>query len=148
MKYLIFCSTLFLIMTSTILSLNLRTEWKNGSTLEMNEQLDSQNKKYFAIMQSDGNFVLYSSGSTNGRGSNFPIWNSKTYGQGQSPYRTVMQTDGNLVVYDNTNAPLWNSVTYGKGTGPYRLIMQDDGNLVLYDSLNSPLWASNTMGQN
>jgi hypothetical protein len=147
MKHIIYCSTLFLIMASTIITFNLRTKWKSDSTLDMNEQLDSQNKNYFAIMQSDGNFVVYSSGLTNGKGSNNPIWNSKTFGQGKSPYRAIMQTDGNLVVYDSNNTPLWNAQTYGKGTGPYRLIMQNDGNLVLYDNLNSALWASNTMGQ-
>jgi hypothetical protein len=133
-------------MISMIMSLNLRTQWKNDS-LQMNEQLDSQNKKYFAIMQSDGNFVVYSSGSTNGKGSNSPIWDSKTFGKGQSPYRAVIQNDGNFVVYDNTNAPLWNAGTFGKGKGPYKLTMQDDGNLVLYDSLSSPLWATNTVGK-
>ncbi len=115
--------------------------------LNENERLQSSTNKYFAVMQNDGNFVVYSSGNTNGRGRDSPIWASNTNGRGTSPYRTVMQKDGNLVVYDATNSPMWASNTNGKESPPYNVVMQDDGNMVIYAKGNKPIWASNTMGK-
>ena len=116
--------------------------------LSQGQSIESKNKKYFAKMQDDGNFVVYSSSSQNGKGKDNPTWASNTNGKGSGPFRCEMQTDGNLVVYDSNNSPTWASNTNGKGKGPYRTIMQDDGNLVLYDEDNKPLWATNTMGRN
>ncbi len=146
MKCMISYFALALIMTTTVLSLNLRSQWV-PDTLGMDEKLDSSNKKYFAKMQHDGNFVVYSSKSSNGKGNDNAIWASNTNGRGQAPYRTVMQNDGNLVLYDKSNAALWASGSNGKGTGPYKLVMQDDGNLVVYDSKNQPIWATMTNGK-
>jgi hypothetical protein len=96
-----------------------------------------QGSKCRAIMQQDGNLVVYD-------GNNAVIWASNTNKKGVPPYRVTMQEDGNLVVYDGNNAPIWASNTKGKGTGPYKAIMQDDCNYVVYDGKGSPLWASNT----
>jgi hypothetical protein len=141
----------FMIIQSIVLyivqPLRLSTQYLKADTLSENERLESDSSKYFAIMQSDGNFVVYSTGQTNGRGRDFPIWASNTNGKGRKPFRTVMQKDGNLVVYDATNSPKWASNTNGREKEPYNLIMQDDGNLVLYAKDNKPIWASNTMGK-
>ena len=99
-------------------------------TLHRGQQITSNNGTFIAIMQHDGNFVLYEHGR--------PLWASNTVGRGT---RCIMQSDGNLVVYDNQH-PTWASNTHGKG-GHY-LIVQNDGNLVLYDRHDKPLWASNT----
>ena len=115
--------------------------------LSNNQMVESKNKKYFAKMQDDGNFVLYSSAAKNGKGKDNPTWASNTNGRGTGPYKCKMQEDGNLVVYDGSNRAQWASNTNGRGTKPYRTIMQDDGNLVLYDTNNNALWASNTMGK-
>jgi hypothetical protein len=141
--------TLFLL--GTILNNNLmkRKRTQDGgplSTLNQGQRLDSTNKKYFATMQTDGNFVLYSAGSFNGKGKDNPIWATNTMGKGTAPYKVWMQDDGNLVLYDS-KSPIWASNTGGKGKGPYKLLLQDDGNFVLYDSTNAPIWASNTMGK-
>jgi len=53
----------------------------------------------YALMQLDGNFVLYSGGNT-------ARWATNTYGYGDSAYLNL-QDDGNLVVYYNTNIPIW-----------------------------------------
>jgi hypothetical protein len=52
----------------------------------------------YAYMQSDGNFVLYSSGGT-------PLWSTSTCCTG-GPFLHV-QDDRNLVVYSATEVPLW-----------------------------------------
>jgi len=138
--FLIFC------LFGLIVNYTLHKEERRAtdqSTLEENRKLVSKGGKYIAIMQTDGNFVIY---SVNGDKKN-PIWASNTMGAGKGPYRLIMQEDGNLVVYDSAKKSLWASNTNGKGKRPYKLRMQDDGNLVLYSSDNAPIWASNTMGK-
>jgi hypothetical protein len=60
-----------------------------------------------AIMQEDGNFVVYEFIVPEG---SVPAWNSQTYGNPGAFLRC--QDDGNLVVYSNTGVPLWSSNTY------------------------------------
>jgi hypothetical protein len=60
-----------------------------------------------AIMQTDGNFVLYRSPT-----STLPrdaVWNTGTYGNPGA--WLFMQNDGNLVVYDANDRALWASGT-------------------------------------
>jgi hypothetical protein len=71
-----------------------------GQSLARGEQIVSSNGLYRAVMQHDGNFVVYNEDKA--------IWASKTYGKGD---RVVLQYDGNLVVYDGTRAT-WSSGTY------------------------------------
>src|SRR5262249_30642951 len=74
-----------------------------NTVLFANEQLrlpDGQNQ---AIMQPDGNFVVYLGGSA--------AWASGTNGTGAD--RVMMQVDGNLVVYQGTGAK-WATGTYGQ----------------------------------
>ncbi|GHF57300.1 hypothetical protein GCM10018790_39160 [Kitasatospora xanthocidica] len=61
-----------------------------------------------AIMQDDGNFVVYQPSRTT-----FQITDvlaSNTVGRG---YKAVMQSDGNFVVYDAGNNALWSTGTWG-----------------------------------
>lgn len=105
-----------------------------GQILYTDQQLTSNNGSYYAKMQSDGNFVIYTS-------SGVAIWNTGTWTQG--PSAIVLQGDQNLVIYRNTGGPAtWNSGTVGSGA--YRLTMQDDGNLVLYTSTNVAVWETGT----
>ena len=60
----------------------------------------------YAIMQSDGNFVIYVNGPKPMSG---PIWASNTNGKGG--VRVVMQDDRNIVIYNTVNAPIWASNT-------------------------------------
>jgi len=109
---------------------------EHGGTLRNGEELRSSDGRYRAVMQSDGNFVVYGGGA---------LWASNT-NNGHGHY-LVMQEDRNLVVYDHHNHPKWASNTNGHGHGHPRLVMQSDGNLVIYDAHNKPLWASNTNGR-
>lgn len=107
----------------------------NGQ-ITSNQAIRSANERYVAVMQGDGNFVIYDYGV--GRST----WTSNT--SGIAGGRLAMQSDGNLVVYDANNAAPWVS---GSGAGGvnrnFSLVMQDDGNLVVYDSRGAKaLWSS------
>jgi hypothetical protein len=58
-----------------------------------------------AVMQEDGNFVLYTA-------SGQPVWASGT--NGNSGAYAALQADGNVVVYSASGAPLRASGTNGK----------------------------------
>jgi hypothetical protein len=114
---------------------------------------------YAAVLQHDGNFVLY---DTEGA----PLWSSGTFGHAVS--RLALQNDGNLVLFDTANKPIWTSNTVLPRPAGCRLMsggqalergqslaacganlnltMQSDGNLVLYVDGSTPIWASNTAG--
>ncbi|MFM7850750.1 MAG: bulb-type lectin domain-containing protein, partial [Flammeovirgaceae bacterium] len=101
-----------------------------------------------AVVQDDGNFVLY---DTN----NNPVWASGTNGKGTGPYSLTLGDDARLVLNDSTHTAIWSSVKpksdtifssptglqynqllngesiYSKN-GDFNLILQNDGNLVLY----------------
>mmetsp|Transcript_13855 Transcript_13855/g.12561 ORF Transcript_13855/g.12561 Transcript_13855/m.12561 type:complete len:123 (-) Transcript_13855:82-450(-) len=113
----------------------------NGQTLEQGSFLRSSNGKYYAVIQSDGNFVLYTSKDFVPSNA---AWSTKTNGKGTGPYKITVQDDGNLVIYDNNNEAIWATNTNGIGSKPYRLEMQDDRNLVIYDVNGHSTWASGT----
>lgn len=99
--------------------------------LYTNDKLVSTDGRFTAIMQSDGNFVVY----YNGHGA---LWSSGT--NGNTGAYVVMQADGNLVVRRSDGAALWASNTSGSGL---YLTMQNDGNLVMYGS-GGAYWSSGT----
>jgi hypothetical protein len=100
-------------------------------TLSATDRLVSTDGRFTAIMQPDGNFVIY----RNGGGA---LWSTHT--NGSTNARLVMQSDGNLVVRRRDNTAAWASNT--GGTGLY-LTMQTDGNLVMYGS-GGAYWSSGT----
>jgi len=113
----------------------------DGGTLYQEQYLRSTNNAYYALMQRDGNFVVYTSPDFS------PVnaqWSSNSTEKGEPPYRLVMQDNGNLIIFDVHNVKMWSTRTAGKGEKPYHLIMQIDRNLVLYDCNHQPIWASNT----
>ncbi len=99
-----------------------------GSALTVGGTLTSPNGQYQAVLQTDGNFVVW--------GPSGAIWSTQTYGT--TGRYLAMQTDGNLVLY-GTGGALWSTGTWQ--TGAAELAMQNDGNLVLY-SAQGPLWSS------
>lgn len=104
-----------------------------GQTLSSTQYIRSSNRRYFAMMQGDGNLVLYEPGY-------MPYWASNTGGHPGA--FLAMQSDGNIVIYDG-GTPLWGTNT----SSAQYLPMQTDGNLVAYDSSGAPVWASNTGGR-
>jgi hypothetical protein len=87
----------------------------------------SPSAKYYAIMQGDGNFVMYRAADSAVR---FATMKYGSY--------VAMQSDGNLVEYSSTSTPLWSTATAGY-PGAY-MAVQDDGNLVVYSTGGAPLW--------
>lgn len=67
------------------------------------QTLTSGKNGYVAVMQGDGNFVLY-------RRDAVPLFGSAT--SGHPGAHLALQNDGNLVVYEGTKA-LWNTGTFG-----------------------------------
>ncbi|MFF7995695.1 hypothetical protein ACFZDG_38720 [Kitasatospora xanthocidica] len=61
-----------------------------------------------AIMQDDGNFVVYQPSRATGQIT--AVMASYTVGRG---YKAVMQSDGNFVVYDVNGQPIWSTDTWG-----------------------------------
>jgi hypothetical protein len=106
----------------------------SGQDLYPNQGLVSYNGDYEAVLQTQGNFVLYN--LVEGRA----LW-STPVDNAQSVLS--MQTDGNLVL----NSTYWIGATtppvyWYTGTNsssPVRLVMQNDGNLVLYSSTRA-IW--------
>jgi len=105
---------------------------QQGDFLTTDQQLNSQDSNLQAILQNDGNFVIYHS--------NTAIWASNTCGQHVD--RLLLQNDGNLVLYGLNRKPIWASNTRGVNN---RLVLQNDGNLVLYSKNNDALFSSGSL---
>jgi surface antigen len=112
-----------------------KSELTAGLSLSVNQYLKSSDGRFQAIMQSDGNFVLY--------GPSGALWSSKTASAANSGSYIVMQGDGNLVIYNPAGRATWSSAT-APSSGDF-LAMQSDGNLVIYSGAGKALWASNTV---
>jgi hypothetical protein len=106
---------------------------KAGHQLGPGGRLTSPDRRASAVMQGDGNFVVYGFGSA--------LWASGTNGKANGG-RLVVQGDGNMVIYSKAGKAVWQSHTYGAGGGGV-LQMQGDANLVLYIG-GKARWASNT----
>lgn len=111
-----------------------------GQFLEVNDYLVSPGGKYFAIMQGDGNFVVYQGNGPHNQGKF--VWGSVQaagYKPKNGEYFAIMQSDGNFTQYNGTPANrgsfVWGTVQVGgykPEEGAYFAIMQDDGNFVVY----------------
>jgi hypothetical protein len=104
-----------------------------GQSLAAGDYLASPNGQYCAVMQDDGNFVLYW-GCLPDRliGA---MWASDTIGLGSQSLS--MQKDGNLVLYRDGN-PVWASNTTGK-SGNLFARLADGGNFLLYQGTPDPM---------
>lgn len=103
--------------------------------------LQSPSGQFQAVMQTDGNFVVYDYSDANDFGS--PKFNTVTRGVGSAPYQFQLLQSGQIQVIANGN-PSWTpKYSTANFPSPFRLEMQDDSNLVLYASNNSPMWGSN-----
>jgi hypothetical protein len=100
------------------------------------QQLVGSGCYYRALMQTDGNFVVY--------GGNRSRWASSTFNTGGY---AVMQTDGNFVIYNWADRAVWATHTISHTPGANWLTMQSDGNLVMYEYSHGAVWSSNTAGE-
>lgn len=100
--------------------------------LKQGEYLVSPNKKYFLLMQDDGNLVLYPGSGPENKGA--AIWNTGTSAAPGTESYMAIQDDGNLVIYrgkpgDYNNHP-YDSKTY-RERGNYFVAVHDDGKVVI-----------------
>ncbi len=103
-----------------------------GQTLQSNQYMTSGNVMYAFMMQSDGNLVLYGSGTS--------LWGSGT--SGNPGAYLLMQNDGNMVIYSSSGNPLWGSGTNGQNLA--NLTVQSDGNVVINNTNGASIWATGT----
>ena len=124
-----------------------RQHLRTGESIVTGQYLQSTNKKFYAVMQADGNLCVYAGTPDRPTGN---LWcHHRTAPGGQ--FVTVMQSDGNLCTYSGTPAAFqklsWctNAVSPG---GQYVLVQQDDGNLCVYrgtpTQYEKNLWCHNT----
>ncbi|EGC38467.1 hypothetical protein DICPUDRAFT_75958 [Dictyostelium purpureum] len=107
-------------------------------------KLVSWNDRYEAVMQTDGNWVVYSIPKSSEEKRRV-IFASHSEKHGHHPYRMIMQGDGNLCLYDTKNHCTWSSNTCNKKThksGPYFVRLYDSGSLKVFDGSNDTLWSS------
>jgi hypothetical protein len=102
-----------------------------GHGLGPNGSIASCDNRFFLILQTDGNLVLY-------QRPHAALWASHT----TTGYVAQMQSDGNFVVYDRQRHPIFNTATAGHPGA--RFAVQSDGNLVVYGTANQALWSSGT----
>ena len=107
-----------------------------GVVMNSGNYLKSSNGNYTAVMQGDGNFVIYNP-------SGAAVWALQTvkvnnYIAGSS---AVMQNDGNFVIYSPSGNALWATGTMIPGS---IAVMQNDGNFVIYSPSGLSLWSTQT----
>ncbi|KAL5249268.1 hypothetical protein ACHWQZ_G018205 [Mnemiopsis leidyi] len=108
-------------------------------TLRVGESLTSTNGRVKAIMQSDGNLVIYCVQT-------YPwkvVWASNTDGD-HIVNGAVFQSDGNLVLYDYKGRVRFAANCHHRGGA--RLIMQNDANMVIYTNYGRAVWDTRTSG--
>jgi hypothetical protein len=81
----------------------------SGRSLHIDERMTSANGRFFAIMQSDGNFAAYK----NPGGLYTDVWNSNT--QNSTGIKITMHTNGNLFLYNKDSVSLWSAITNHSG---------------------------------
>lgn len=110
---------------------------KSNTCLNSSLCLSSKNRLFRAIMQPDGNFVIYDKRS----GSDKAIFNTGTQGNGGAFF--ALQQDGNLVVYSSAHKPLYSTGTCTASYADYKLSLGDDGALTLTrKNTQTVIWSS------
>eukprot|EP00599_Poterioochromonas_sp_BG-1_P010190 CAMPEP_0173146562 /NCGR_PEP_ID=MMETSP1105-20130129/8566_1 /TAXON_ID=2985 /ORGANISM="Ochromonas sp., Strain BG-1" /LENGTH=262 /DNA_ID=CAMNT_0014060785 /DNA_START=217 /DNA_END=1005 /DNA_ORIENTATION=- len=115
---------------------------RQGMALPQNGYLQSHNGAYYALMQADGNFVVYVSHHAVPANA---IWSTNTCSnEDEGPYCLTLSDDGRLSLLDVTCTERWSSTSNGLGVPDFCLKLEDDGNLVLRDGNSHIVWQSST----
>ncbi|ROP57869.1 MULTISPECIES: hypothetical protein [unclassified Rathayibacter] len=92
--------------------------------------LRSDNGRFRAVKQTDGNFVVYDRAAA--------TWSTG----GSDPDSTfVVHGDGVAQIVTKEGVATWMAAPASGSVAPYRLAMQDDGNLVEYDGRDQAVWS-------
>ena len=108
---------------------------KKGERLLKGQQLSSQNGRFRAKLDDDGNFVLYA-------GAIEKLWEAQPNGQGFGVY---FEENGNLALKNDQLEVLFSSNT--ENLGEY-LKYQNDGNLAIFNLKGSIEWSTGTTQSN
>lgn len=109
-----------------------------NESLKCNEWLRSKNGLFHAVIQGDGNFVIYR-GDWLKTGDNTHLWSTVVNDCNWKGYATpgsfsiIMQGDGNLVIYADGGGPVWALTTHHKDVmvaGSWA-VLHDDGNFAV-----------------
>jgi hypothetical protein len=105
---------------------------RTNEFLSVDDYIESPQRKFYAIMQGDGNFVVYRGTRDDPQGA---LWHTNSYGA-PGKYYAIMQGDGNFAVYKGAPPPpkrgaLWHTKKHG-AKGDFFAVIQDDGNFVVY----------------
>lgn len=98
-----------------------------GGRLGKGQEIRSADFKSGAVMQLDGNFVVYKN-----RVAQFA---TDTVGKGEY---VTMQADGNFALYDSRDVLIWSTKT--RGYGNYA-VMENDGNFKILSELMEVRWS-------
>jgi hypothetical protein len=109
----------------------------SSATLYPGQELSSPSGNYVAVMQPDGNFVVYPNDGTYSN----PLWQSNTAGNNGATL--AMQSDGNLTIYAMNGTQIWD--VESTGTGNY-LKLLDTGELQIVGQNSTIYWRTNTTG--
>ncbi|PRP87496.1 hypothetical protein PROFUN_00707 [Planoprotostelium fungivorum] len=110
----------------------------NGkSSFTSSEQLVSPSGAFKAVLQGDGNLLIYNQSSSGGA-----IWGCSC-NQAGSGFKAQITNDGLFQVVNGSGYVTFQSkMTQNFGTAPYRVELTDKGVLVMYDSKGLDLWES------
>jgi hypothetical protein len=110
---------------------------ETGQYLTVNQYMRSAQKRFFGILQTDGNFCIYKgTGPTDKHGE---IWCSGS-NRDNGAYFAAMQSDGNFCIYKGTGPKdnrgnTWCTASTKLGAGNYFALMQDDNNFAVYKKI-------------
>lgn len=115
----------------------------NGENLGAGQFLRSRNGLFHALMQEDGNFVVYRGDLFLTKASGYEksaLWSTGPGPAGRTPYHIAMQTDGNLCIYAGDGGATWVCAdTFDRRAQDGRVMtLQDDGKLDI-----SGIWSNN-----
>jgi hypothetical protein len=117
---------------------------KKGEYLATHDYIQSSNRCFFAIMQDDGNFVVYRGWDPDNRGKD--LWATHTNGAPPGRYKAILRDDACFEVCIEDGIRLWSSNTTTQSPN-YHAILQDDGNFVVYTGTpqkrGEKVWATN-----
>lgn len=105
-----------------------------GQSLSVNQVLPGHDGRFQAVMQPDGNFVVYRLVDAQA------VWSTNTSGSGATT--AVMQTDGNFVLYTADGRAVWNTQTSQTGPQQNQFTVDDDGTAVVLTY--EPIWSTGT----
>jgi hypothetical protein len=114
-----------------------------GESMVTNNQLWSPNGRWFLVLQSDYNWVLYDYWGILGGWAfqtiSFP-YTSSTLGR---VTRITLTTNGFMLGYNAAGSLVFTSPNTATGYGPYRFAVENAGYFAIYDRYNTILWQSN-----